>query len=174
MTESDQATPPQPALHHVAFACRDLDETHAFYGEVLGLELVHTEVAQGPDGYFRHVFYDLGDGSALAFFDLHGVGEPDPLRTAISEDLGLPLWVNHLALRTDADRQAALVARLADAGHEPVMDIDHGWCHSVYFRDPNGIVVELCRDTPGMPIDPQRADELRVEPVEVGGWGHKR
>ena len=37
------------------------------------------------------------------------------------------------------------------------MDIDHDWCHSLYFVDPNGIMVELCRDTPGLPIDRDEA-----------------
>lgn len=146
-----------PSMHHVAFACRDIDETHHFYGDLLGLRLVHTEVTRWDQGYFRHAFYDLGDGSSLAFFDLHDAGEPTPLRTAISEDLGLPLWVNHLALRVDTERQTELVDRLAAAGHEPLLAVDHGWCYSTYYQDPNGIMVELCRDTPGLPNEPDAA-----------------
>ena len=157
-----------PALHHVAFACRDIDETHRFYGEVLGLRLIHCEVTPYDQGYFRHAFYDLGDGSSLAFFDLHGAGEPTPLRTAISEDLGLPIWVNHLALRVDDEREAELVTRLAAAGHEPLLAISHGWCFSTYYQDPNGIMVELCRDTPGVPDEPERAlADLHATPDPV-------
>lgn len=152
---------PAPALHHVAFACRDLDATHRFYGELLGLRLVHTELARFEPGWFRHVFYDLGDGSAIAFFDLHGCGEPTPLKTAIATDLGLPRWVNHVALRVDAERQAALRGRLADAGVAEEFEIDHGWCRSVYVTDPNGILLELCCDTPGMPVDPAEAERRR-------------
>jgi catechol 2,3-dioxygenase-like lactoylglutathione lyase family enzyme len=151
------AEPRPAALHHVAFACRDIDENHRFYGDVLGLPLVHTEVTPWDQGYFRHAFYDLGDGSSLAFFDLHDAGEPTPIRTAISEDLGLPLWVNHVALRVDDAREAELMGRLSAAGIEPLVAVDHGWCHSTYYQDPNGIMVELCRDTPGVPIEPERA-----------------
>ena len=52
---------------------------------------------------------------------------------------------------------------MAAAGTKPLMEIDHDWCHSVYFVDPNGIMVELCRDTPGLPNDPARARELLTE-----------
>jgi catechol 2,3-dioxygenase-like lactoylglutathione lyase family enzyme len=152
-------------LHHVACACRDLDATHHFYADVLGLPLVHTENTPYEDGWFRHVFYDLGGGAAIAFFDLHGVGEPDPLRTAISTDLGLPSWVNHVAIRCDEGRRDEVLARLeADGGEEP-LTLDHGWCRSTYLLDPNGIVVELCVDTPGLPVEPEEAERLRhVEP----------
>lgn len=149
-------------FHHVAFACRDLDATHAFYADILELPLVHTELSKFQDGWFRHVFYDLGGGAAIAFFDLHGVGEPKELKTAVSTDLGLPLWVNHVALRVDPETQARLKERLVTAKHRIVMDYDHGWCRSVYVRDPNGILVELCADKPdGMPVDKSEAERLR-------------
>ena len=71
-------------IHHVAFACRDAAVTHRFYAEALELPLLHTELSRLENGWFRHFFYGLGDGSALAFFELHGVGERVPLETAIS------------------------------------------------------------------------------------------
>lgn len=149
-------------FHHVAFACRDLDATHRFYTEVLELPLVHTELTKFGEGWFRHVFYDLGQGAALAFFDLHGVGEPTPIKTAVSTDLGLPLWVNHVALRVDPETQMRLKGKVVAAGLRVVMDYDHGWCRSVYVRDPNGILVELCADKPeGMPADHDEAERLR-------------
>ena len=64
----------QPALHHLAFACRDLEETHAFYRGVLGLPLVHAEVTEMRGGYLKHVFYDLGDRMLLTVFS---AGKPD-------------------------------------------------------------------------------------------------
>ena len=50
-------------IHHVAYACRDIHENHKFYSEILGLKLIHTEVTSQKDGYFRHTFYDTGDGT---------------------------------------------------------------------------------------------------------------
>ena len=148
-------------MHHVAYACRDLEATHHFYEDLLGYPLVHTEVETFPGGgFFRHVFYDLGDGTSLAFFDVHGVGERPEWKTDISTGNGLPVWVNHLAFKADEERQQEVRARMDDAGIEPLMDIDHGWCHSLYYVDPNGIMVELCRDTPGFEPDPVGARAL--------------
>lgn len=147
-----------PSMHHVAFACGDLEATHRFYHDLLGLPLVNTEVQANPDGsWMKHVFYQLEDGSCLAFFKLHHMGEPDPLRTAVSTDLGLPVWVNHVALRVTQARAKELADRLRAGGVPKTLDIDHGWCHSRYFTDPNGILVELCADTTGMVPDEEAA-----------------
>jgi catechol 2,3-dioxygenase-like lactoylglutathione lyase family enzyme len=151
----------KPAIHHVALACKDLDATHHFYAELLGLPLIRTEVDVHGEGYLKHVFYDLGDGSCVAFFDLHGVGEPEDFPTAISTGLGLPPWVNHLALRADQARVDEVRGRMREEGIKPSMRADHGWCHSTYYTDPNGILVELCVDTPGFEADPEEAERLR-------------
>ncbi len=148
-------------FHHVAYACRDIDATHRFYEELLGFPLVHTEVEElGNGGFFRHVFYDLGDGSCIAFFDVHGVGEREGWESAISTGNGLPVWVNHVAFRATEERQAEVRERMTAAGVKPLMELDHGWCQSLYYLDPNGIMVELCRDTPGVEPDHDRAVSL--------------
>ncbi|OMC09481.1 hypothetical protein A5735_19005 [Mycolicibacter heraklionensis] len=155
-------TSPKPAvgLHHAAYACADLEATHHFYEDLLGFPLVHTEVEHLQDGYFRHVFYDLGDGSCIAFFDLHGVGEKENWSSSLSRPNGLPVWVNHVAFRTTEEKQNEVRARMDADGIKPLMDVDHGWCHSLYYLDPNGIMVELCRDTPGFDADPEKAHAL--------------
>lgn len=157
-------TPVKPGLHHIALVCRDVDETHHFYQDLLQFPLVHTEIhrpEEGGDGWFRHFFYDLGDGSYLAFFDLHGIGDRSrgKLRTGISTGLGLPIWANHVALRSDSERAAATKDRLQAEGLR-VDERDHGWCRSLYVVDPNRILVELTVDTPGFEPDRERALEL--------------
>lgn len=154
-----------PALHHVAFACKDLEATHAFYADLLGLSLIHTEIQKVGRGYLKHVFYDLGDGSCLAFFYLHNAGEPENAETAISTGLGFPVWVNHLAIRADRATADAVRTRLAEAGLKPEMDLDHGWSKSMYVLDPNGILVEYCVDDPGFVPDPVAALRVLREPV---------
>jgi catechol 2,3-dioxygenase-like lactoylglutathione lyase family enzyme len=150
--------PSVPSLHHIALACRDAHATHHFYDGLLGFPLVYAEIDEGSDGgWFKHLFFDLGDGSCLAFFDLHGMGEPEGYDTAISTGLGLPFWVNHVAIRTDVDRLADVKARLHEAGVKAEMELDHEWCHSLYVTDPNGILVELTVDTPGFRPDPEEA-----------------
>lgn len=154
------ATSTASGVHHVAYGCRDVDETVGYYEEQLGFPLVHTEVEEMGGGFFRHVFFDTGDGVCLAFFDLHGVGESDDWRTDLAESTQTPRWVNHIAIRVTQEQQDAIRSRMTSAGIKEAMEIDHDWCHSVYYTDPNGILVELCRDTPGMPQDADRAHAL--------------
>lgn len=144
-------------FHHVAYACRDIDATNHFYVDLMGMPLVHTEVKEMETGFFRHVFYDTGDGTCLAFFDLHGVGEQPEWSTEISTGNGLPVWVNHVAFGADVQRQEEVRERMDLEGIKPLMEVDHGWCHSLYYLDPNGIMVEFCRDTPGFVPDPEGA-----------------
>jgi catechol 2,3-dioxygenase-like lactoylglutathione lyase family enzyme len=155
-----------PSLHHIALACKDLYATHRFYQDLLGFPLVHAEMERAKDGgWMKHAFYDLGDGSCLAFFDLHGMGEPQDFDTAISTGLGLPSWVNHVAVRSDPERVAEVKARLAEAGVPVEMELDHGWCQSMYVTDPNGILVELTIDTPGFQPDPDDALRILLAPA---------
>ena len=150
-------------FHHVAFACQDIEETTRFYDDLLGFPLIHTEI-QGEEAHFmRHIFFDLGDGSSLAFFDLHDVGEPKEMKTDISTGLGLPLWVNHLAFKADPARIAEVKTTMEEAGVPVEMDLDHDWCHSVYFKDPNGILIEFCEDTPGIQPDRAKARQMILE-----------
>lgn len=152
-------------FHHVAYACRDAEATRHFYEDLMGFPLVHTEVAAFDDpkrgkGFMRHLFFHAGGGEAIAFFDLHNAGESEGWTTDVSTSVGLPVWVNHCAFGATAPQQDEVKARMADHGIKPLMEIDHGWCHSVYFVDPNGIMVELCRDTPGLPEEPTQARTL--------------
>lgn len=163
-------------LHHVAYACRDLAATTHFYEDLLGYPLVHTEVQRhGPDGVVRHIFHDLGDGSAIAFFQFANVGERPDWDSAVSTGNGLPVWVNHVAFAASAERQEEVRRRMADEGIAPLMELDHGWCHSLYYLDPNGIMVELTRDAPGFTPDPDRAHALlATDPDEASGADHPR
>ncbi len=135
-------------LHHVAYATRDPEATYEFYAKKLGMPLVRTENHRLAGGYFRHLFFDTGNGDALAFFEVHDVGERPDFRTDISRALGLPVWVNHIAFRLDTlDELAAMTGRLHAHGIDEVRQIDHGWAMSIYTRDPNGILIEFCVTT---------------------------
>ena len=146
-------------FHHVAYACRDGEATRHFYEDLLGMPLVHTEVKNSDNGFFRHLFFDTGDGSCLAFFEVAGVGEAPGWRSEVSVGNGLPVWVNHVAFAADESRTEEVRQRLDASGIAPLMEVDHGWCHSLYYIDPNGIMVELCRDTEGFATDPEGAAE---------------
>jgi catechol 2,3-dioxygenase-like lactoylglutathione lyase family enzyme len=137
-------------FHHLAIATRDLDETHRFYTEGMGFRLVKANVAPTPEGggWARHLFYDAGDDQMIAIWDLHDDEHiPPDFSPAISTGLGLPSWVNHIAFNaTDLDDIARRRTRWLDYGTD-VVEIDHGWCTSIYTNDPNGIAVEFCTTT---------------------------
>ncbi len=147
-------------LHHVAYATRDVDATTHFYEDLMGFPLVHTEVQSFGESWIRHVFYDIGGGECIAFFEFEHVGEAEGWTTDVSDGVGLPVWVNHCAFRATEEQQETVRQRMSAEGIEPLMEQDHGWCHSLYYLDPNRIMVELCRDTPGFEPDPGEAKRL--------------
>ncbi|HSL74341.1 MAG TPA: VOC family protein [Ilumatobacteraceae bacterium] len=173
-------------LHHVAYATRDVEATTHFYEHLMGFPLVHTEITALGESWLRHVFYEIttgddaettadaaGDTECIAFFELHQVGEQPGWTTDVSDGVGLPFWVNHCAFRATSAQQEAVRARMTAAGIEPAMEQDHGWCHSLYYLDPNGIMVELCRDTPGFEPDPAEAHRLlTVDPLAEPTTSH--
>jgi catechol 2,3-dioxygenase-like lactoylglutathione lyase family enzyme len=144
-------------FHHVAIATRDLGATHRFYTEAMGFALAKVVAAPNPEtpevgtpatepSWSRHVFYDTGDGDMFAVWDIHdaSLGEFDP---AIATGLGLPIWSNHIAFRA-ASLDDLAVRRDRWLAHDiDVLEVDHGWCTSIYSTDPNGIMVEWCTTT---------------------------
>ncbi|MCY1163210.1 MAG: VOC family protein [Pseudomonadota bacterium] len=133
-------------LHHFAWRCRDSEETRHFYEDLLGLPLVHVIKSDhvpstGEYCPYVHIFFEMADGSFIAFFDLG-----DDISALPSPNT--PAWVNHLALRVDsvADLSAAK-ARLEAAGVEVLGVTDHHIIESIYFFDPNGLRLELTTPT---------------------------
>jgi catechol 2,3-dioxygenase-like lactoylglutathione lyase family enzyme len=126
-------------LHHNAYRCRDSEQTRAFYEDFLGLPLAGTleitETKSGRATNTLHTFYRLDDGSYLAFFEA-----PDmPFEFKAQHDYDL-----HIALEVSRPDLEAMFARGRAAGVETRGVSDHGFIDSIYFRDPNGYVIELC------------------------------
>jgi catechol 2,3-dioxygenase-like lactoylglutathione lyase family enzyme len=126
-------------LHHSAYRCRDSEQTRRFYEEFLGLPLVGTleinETKTGRATQTLHTFYRLDDGSHLAFFEAPDM--PFDFRAQHDYDL-------HIALEVDAPMLKEMLAKGKAAGIETRGVSDHGFIDSIYFRDPNGYVIELC------------------------------
>ena len=125
-------------LHHNAYRCRDSEETRRFYEDFLGLPLARTldigETRTGRATHVLHTFYQMGDGSFLAFFEA-----PDmPFEFKAQHDFDL-----HIALEVDESTLQEMFVRGKAEGIETRGIIDHGFIHSIYFRDPNGYVIEL-------------------------------
>ena len=151
------------SLHHVAYTTRDSEATYEFYAKKLGMPLLHTENHRQGDGYFRHFFFGLGGAEAIAFFELNGVGEEADFKTEISTGLGLPPWANHIAFRLDSlEELEAMTKRMHERGIDQIMQIDHGWCTSIYTLDPNGIMVEFCVTTHPEVFEQTEEEALRL------------
>jgi catechol 2,3-dioxygenase-like lactoylglutathione lyase family enzyme len=131
-------------LHHNAYRCRDTEETRRFYEGFLGLPLAGAlrikESKTGRKTDVLHTFYEMDDGSYLAFFDA-----PDrPFEFKDQHDYDL-----HIALEVDNAALQRMLATAKAEGREVRGVSDHGFIHSIYFRDPNGYVIELTAKQPG-------------------------
>ncbi len=135
------AAPTILGVHHAAFRCADVEETRQFYVDVLGLELAAAlSFEEGPAGSplkYMHIFFRMADGRFIAFFELPDHPKPELFRRSSG-------FNRHIAFEVrDLDALLAGKARLEAAGHSVEGPIDHGFVHSVYSYDPNGIQVEL-------------------------------
>jgi len=131
-------------LHHNAYRCRDSEETRSFYEDFLGLPLVQAleidETKTGRPSHTLHTFYRLDDGSHMAFFETTDL----PFQFKPQHDFDL-----HIAFEVAPDALAAMLAKGRAQGIETRGPSDHGAIESIYFRDPNGYVIELCSKRPG-------------------------
>jgi glyoxylase I family protein len=139
--ESERPASSARGVHHAAFICSDVGRTIDFYQDLLGFPLVELFENRDYPGS-AHLFFDIGHGNLLAFFDFPGYEHPE-----FHETLG---GVQHLAISMAPDQFVALKARLDESGTE-YRGPDLGVENSVYVKDPDGLVVELCtaplRDT---------------------------
>lgn len=143
-------------LHHNAYRCRDSEETRKFYEDFLHLPLAEAfEIKMtktGRETKVLHTFYQMEDGSFLAFFD-----DPDtPFEFKDQRDFDL-----HIALEMTRDDMMALFERGKAAGMELRGVADHNVFESIYFRDPNGYVIELTAVKPGAPDAAATAEKAR-------------
>ncbi len=133
---ADRPQTPGRGIHHAALICSDVERTIRFYQELLGFPLVELVENRDYPGS-SHFFFDVGNQTLLGFFDFPGLG----LEQGV-ESIGA---VQHIAISVPRDRWERLRARLDEAGIEYVGP-DRGIPESLYFRDPDGIGLELLSD----------------------------
>lgn len=144
--------PPEPitrGVHHIAFCTDDMKGTVEFYTDVVGMPLVHAmKVSPGlgtgsdnrgnpPYEEVRHYFFDMGNDSLLAFFEIPAGAEPPANRNAIGA-------LQHCAFVVTKDRYAELEERLREKGipyFGPLPQLPG--LTGIYFIDPNGIRLEF-------------------------------
>src|SRR5258708_9075879 len=105
-------------LHHHAVRTDDMEATRRFYEDVLGMPMVaalkdHLGRATDQETPFLHCFFEMGDGSCLAFFELapgaHGPADklpPDGLDHHIA--MSMPDFADILPLKPNLHSLAHL------------------------------------------------------------------
>jgi catechol 2,3-dioxygenase-like lactoylglutathione lyase family enzyme len=156
MNKDDPTVALRTRLHHLGSVVRDQERNRAFMEDVLGFPLVATwaersfirELSQ--ERSFCHTFFEMEDGSALAFFqfaddDLYELCQPK-VGSEISR-------FNHVSIRVGPERYDDLRSRLT-ARSLLTREIDHGYCKSLYTRSPDGLEMEFT-------LDPEDLDAIR-------------
>ena len=154
MSEVSEATEARRAkirvrqFHHHAFRTKDMEATRHFWEDILGCPLIGTfvettdPVTEEPSNYI-HAFFELADGTALAFFQFQeGLYKPSAIQG--NQDP----FDHHIALEVDGKETVFAYRDALQAEGYDFMLIDHGYCYSIYLHDPNGMQVELTTKVP--------------------------
>jgi catechol 2,3-dioxygenase-like lactoylglutathione lyase family enzyme len=167
-------------INHLALVCRDMKKTVEFYSGILGMPLVKT--IQLPKDSGQHFFFDIGKGDQLAFFWFPEAPKKVPGVTHAASLVGHgPITsahasMNHVAFDVPVEKIAEYQKKLMVAGVEvtPVIfhdesenqasltDTDSTFVRSIYFKDPDGILLEFAAST-----RPFNVDDVDCEPVSL-------
>jgi catechol-2,3-dioxygenase len=156
-------------LHHHAIRTDDMEKTRVFYEDILEMPMVSAQKEMidpttGAETPYLHCFFEMKDGSAIAFFQFLG-RDPAP---KTPQDI----FDHHLAvLVPNFDDLQKIKARLEAKGY-PTAGIDHGFCYSLYVRDPNGMALELVGD-PENELEINE-DYARSAPEDYRRWLNKK
>lgn len=168
-------------VNHVALVARDMAETCDFYENVLEMPLVKT--VEFPGGRGQHFFFDCGGGGTIAFFWFKDAPPVAPGIASMHEDIQkngamtAHASMNHLAISIPVEkfdeyaerlRSKGLAVKIINHDDSPMgasPEVNDGvWIRSMYFRDPNGIHMELAALTRAW-----RPDDVAHPPVDAAG-----
>jgi catechol 2,3-dioxygenase-like lactoylglutathione lyase family enzyme len=168
-------------VNHLALVCKDMERTVDFYCNVLGMPLVKT--LDLPNGMGQHFFFDIGNGDTLAFFWFPDAppaapGIAGPRRHGGGVGLESAHGsMNHVAFDVPPDEIESYRERLREKGIETTEVINHDdspaqasleltestWVRSIYFFDPDGILLEFAAWTRELVPDDLRHSPAREE-----------
>lgn len=134
-------------INHLAMATGDMDNTIRFWRDLLGMRLV---AGLGRPGY-RHYFFEISENDLIAFFEWPGVL---PVK---EKEHGYPVKgpyiFDHVSFGVETEEDLwELKDKLEASGFEVSEVIDHGFIHSIYSFDPNGIPIEFSHNVEGREI----------------------
>jgi glyoxalase family protein len=123
-------------VHHITFVGSNREAIIDFYQGVLGMPLVFEQPnLDVPDE--QHLYFDPGDGRLITFF-VRPIRVNDPKPNP--QDIGN---LHHLAFTVSRATYTQVVTRLKELGIDNTGPIDRGFMDSIYFRDPNGQLLEM-------------------------------
>ena len=123
-------------VDHIVFPVWDAKASLAFYRDVMGLALVDTYCGDDWGGYpWLMMFFAAGDGREIVLVSLKGAKQPKPD--------GLARDVRHLAFAETSIKALARWRKKLSAAGIAFWEETHGPQHSLYFEDPNGVVLEI-------------------------------
>jgi catechol 2,3-dioxygenase-like lactoylglutathione lyase family enzyme len=160
-------------FNHIAFVCRDMAETVAWYEDVLGMKLVKT--LEFPGGGGQHFFLDMGNGvDGIAFFWFPDAPEGTPgdsipggfdeqMRRVPGSAMTAIGSMNHIAFDVAPEKIDEYLVKLRGKGvavteitnhsnslagghktdYDPATDGGDVFVRSLYFKDPNGTLLEF-------------------------------
>src|SRR4051812_48741845 len=170
-------------VSHLALVCSDMARTVDFYTNVLGMPLIKT--VELPAGMGQHFFFDIGGGDSLAFFwfadapaAAPGIAAP-VARPDNGESTSAVGSMNHIAFQVAPDRIDDYRGRLVAAGVECSVVVNHDdsewtvskemhpgvYVRSVYFQDPDGILLEFAAWTRALGEDDVRHAPVSMRPT---------
>lgn len=133
-------------LHHITLVCANAQRTVDFYVGVLGLRFIKQTVNFDDPGSYHLYFGDEtgSPGSAITFFEWPqaprgrtGIGGTHHLALLVADETGLLKWKR----------------RLTDMGLKVDGPYDRHYFKSIYFRDPDGVILEIATQGPGWTVD---------------------
>jgi glyoxalase family protein len=123
-------------VHHITFVGSNRETTIDFYQNVLGIPLIFEQPNLDVPGE-THLYFDPGDGRLITFF-VRPTRSDDP--TPNPEGIGN---LHHLAMTVSRATYTQVAQRMNERGIWNTGNIDRGFMDSIYFRDPNGQLLEL-------------------------------
>ena len=134
-------------VNHLAMATGDMDKTIRFWRDLLGMRLV---AGVGQAGY-RHYFFEISKTDLIAFFEWPGV------KSVVEKDHGKPVTgpfvFDHVSFGVEGEDDLwEMKDKLDAAGFWVSEVINHGFIHSIYAFDPNGIPIEFSHNVEGIDV----------------------
>ncbi|MBV9444091.1 MAG: ring-cleaving dioxygenase [Acidobacteriaceae bacterium] len=137
--------PPEYAIrgfHHVTLTVEGYERTVELLTNTMGFRLIESK-----ENRFRYSTQSGSDSKAGTIVDVLCAPAARPGMVAVGT-------VHHVAWRTSTDDEQIQWRKTLSGQHYNVTPvIDRKYFHSIYFREPGGVLFEIATDPPGFAVD---------------------